>query len=264
MKRSILRALTLCLTTACAASIGWAQTDSTTPGTRPGAATTPGSSGTGIYGTQSSSYSTTRAAEPVRLSKLMNSSLKSQTGESLGQIQDLIVDPSNGQIQFAVISVNNPSAGAPTTSGIGTSTTPGSTVIGTTAGGQLVALPWRLVSSSGQGQFTASVDRTTLQSAPTFSSSAWPTMSSTWMQSVYSHFGVSPSSATGAPGSGSGTGTGTGTGLGNPSTPGVPSAPGTPDISFPSGVRSPSTTPGTAPSTTPGSGTGTGTGPGAK
>src|SRR5687767_12905396 len=104
MKRSILRAFTLCLTTVCVASIGWAQTDSTTQSGRSGTPTTPGSSGTGIYGTQSGSY-TTRAGEPVRLSKLMNSNLKSQSGESLGQVQDLIVDPSNGQIQFAVLSV---------------------------------------------------------------------------------------------------------------------------------------------------------------
>ena len=258
MKRSIPRAFTLCLTTVCLTTIGWAQNDSTTQNGRPGAAAPPGSSGTGNYGTQSSSY-TTRAGEPVRLSKLMNTSLKSQSGESLGQVQDLIIDPSNGQIQFAVISVNSSSAGTPTTSGIGTSTTPGiSAPIGTTAGGQLVALPWRIVSSSGEGQFTASVDRTALQTAPTFSNSSWPTMNSTWMQSVYSHFGVSPSISTGAPGSssGTGTGTGTGTGLGNPSTPGVPSTPGTPDISFPSGVRSPST----APSAGTGSGTGTGSG----
>lgn len=256
MKRTIPKAFTLCLTTVCLASMGWAQNDSTTQNGRPGAATPPGSTGAGIYGTQSSSY-TTRAGEPVRLSKLMNTSLKSQSGESLGQVQDLIVDPSNGQIQFAVISVNSSSSGTPTTSGIGTTTTPGiATPTGTTSGGQLVALPWRLVSSSGEGQFTASVDRTTLQKAPAFSSSSWPTMNSTWMQSVYSHFGVSPSSSTGAPGSssGTGTGTGTGTGLGNPSTPGVPSTPGTPDISFPSGVRSPSTAPGTPPSAGTGSG----------
>ncbi len=263
MKRTIPKALALGLTTVCVASIGWAQNDSTTQN-RPGAATPPGSTGTGIYGTPSSSY-TARTAEPVRLSTLMNASLKSQSGESLGQVQDLIVDPSNGQIQFAVLSVNSPTTGSPTTSGIGTTTTPGiSTPIGTTSGGQLIALPWRLISSGGQGQFTASVDRTTLQNAPTFSNSSWPTMNSTWMQSVYSHFGVRPSTSTGAPGSGSGTGTGTGTapGLGNPSTPGVPSTPGTPDISFPSGVRSP--TPGATPSAGAGSGTGAGSGSGGK
>jgi sporulation protein YlmC with PRC-barrel domain len=242
MKRSILRAFALCLTSACIGSIASAQDDNTQIG-RPSTAsqTTPGVS-SGVYGTSSSSH-TTRAGEPVRLSKIMNTSLKSQSGESLGQVQDIVIDPSNGQIQFAVISLNGSATGAP---GTGTSAS-----ASTTASGQLVAIPWRLVSSSGEGQFTATVDRSTLQSAPAFSSSSWPTMSSTWMQSVYSHFGVNANS-TGAPGnsSGTGTGTGTGTGLGNPSTPGVPSAPGTPDISFPSGVRS-------TPSPTPSGGTGT-------
>ena len=171
MKRSILRAFTLCLTTVCVANIGRAQNGNTIPGGRSGAATTPGSSGTAAYGTLPGS--TARAGEPVRLSKLMNASLKSQSGESLGQVQDLIVDPSNGQIQFAVLSVNNASSGTATSSGIGTTTTPGiSTPTGISSGQQLTAVPWRLVTSSGEGQFTASVDRTTLQSAPTFSSSS--------------------------------------------------------------------------------------------
>ena len=143
MKRSILRALTLCLTTVCVASIARAQNDSTTQSGRSGAATTPGSSGTGIYGTQSSS-STTRAGEPVRLSKLMNANLKSQSGENLGQVQDLIVDPSNGQIQFAVLSVNSASSGSATSSGVGTTTTPGiPTPTGTSSGQQLTAIPTR-------------------------------------------------------------------------------------------------------------------------
>src|ERR1051325_2684680 len=213
-----------------------------------------------------------RAGPPARLSQLMNTSLRSQSGASLGQIQDLVIDPASGQIQFVVLSLDSSATGAPgtsssTTTGTGTSsttsTTPGiSSTTSTTSGGQLVAIPWRLVTSSGQGQFTATVDRSTLQSAPTFSSSSWPTMDSTWMQRVYSHFGVS-ATGTGAPGSSSGTGvgTGTGTGLGNPSTPGLPSTPGTPDISPPAGRTSPSTTPGTGTGTgTSGTGVGTGTG----
>ena len=256
MKRSILRACALCLTTTFVAAMACAQDDSSTSG---GAAKS-GKPGLGAsrdaYGTPSSSADTTPAGQPVRLSKLMNTSLKNQSGESLGQVQDLVIDPMSGQIQFAVLSLSGTGRGVP---GIGTSTSTGigastdtSTAPGahssTTAGGQLVAIPWRLVSSSGQGQFTASIDRSMLRSAPTFSNSSWPTMDSMWMQSVYSHFGVSPSS-TGGPGSSSGTGTGTG--LGNPSTPGVPLSPGTPDITPPSGA-------GKAPSTTPGSGTGIG------
>lgn len=273
MKRSILRAFALCLTTVFLTGSAWAQDDSTTSKSRSGRSGSTSQSGSspssGIYGT-ASSY-TSRAGQPVRLSQLMHTSLKSQSGESLGQVQDIVIDPTSGQIQFAVLSLNSSGTGAPGTStstttgtSTGTSTTPGaSTTTSTTTGGQLVALPWRLITSSGQGQFTASVDRSTLQSAPTFSSSSWPTMDSTWMQGVYSHFGVSPSS-TGAPGTSSGTGTstgtGTGTGLGNPSTPGVPSTPGTPDINPPRSTT-PSTTPGTG-TGTGGTGTGSGTGTG--
>jgi len=250
MKRSILRALALCLTTASVSGIAWAQDDSSkssSPQLRSGQSPTPGSASQtspatpGIYGGTQSSYSTP-AGQSVRLSRLMNTSLRSPSGESLGQVQELVIDPTSGQIQFVVLSRSS-SAGAPgasssATTGTGTTSTPGlpspgvSFPTAATTGGQLVAIPWRLVSASGQGQLTATVDQTTLQSAPSFSSSAWPTMDSAWMQSVYSHFGVNASS-TGAPGSSSGTGTGTGTGLGNPSTPGVPSTPGTPDISPP-------------------------------
>ena len=113
-----------------------------------------------------------------------------------------------------------------------------------TGSGKLVAIPWRLLSRASGDQFTATVDRLKLESAPTFSSAAWPTMDSAWMQRVYSHFGVD-ATGTGAPGSSSGTGTG----LGNPATPGLPSTPGTPDITPPSPGTRPSTTPGTTPGT---------------
>src|SRR5258705_5522897 len=94
MKRSMLRAFALCLTTVGVASTGWAQNDNITPGGRSGAATTPGSSGTATYGTPPGIY-TTRAGEPVRLSKLMNASSKSPSGESLGKVQALIIEPVN-------------------------------------------------------------------------------------------------------------------------------------------------------------------------
>lgn len=239
MKRSNLGACVLCFTTVLAASIASAQDDlriDRAPGT-----VSPANPGvrSAYDGVLSLPAATAHPAEPVRLSQLMNGILKNQNGESLGQVRDIIVDSSNGEVQFAVLSLNGTAVGSP---GISTSTTSG--ISTTAAGGQLVAIPWRLVNSSGQGQFTASVDRITLQSAPTFSSSSWPTMNPTWMQSINSHFGVNGTSL-GSPGSSSGTGTGRGTGLGNPSTPGVPSTPGTPDIGSPGGLRP---TPGATPS----------------
>jgi len=263
MKRSILRALALCLTATVVA--GYAQTQydndkskSTSPSRQPNTQGGPGtSSGTYSPGTQTSSLSP-QAGQATRLSKLMNTSLRGPTGETLGQVQDIVVDPTSGQLQFVVLSLSTSSAGAP---GPGTSATTGTGIgdpsissprsapstVGsygtTTASGKLVAVPWRLLSyNSSSQQFAANVDSSKLQSAPTFSSAAWPTMDSAWMQRIYSHFGVD-ATGTGAPGPDSGIDTGTR----NPTIPGLPSTPGTPDISPPGGTQ-PGTTPGTSPS----------------
>ena len=277
MKRSILRALALFLTTVFAASHAGAQAqdDYDKPGSSKsqGAPVTYGNQGTSL------SSSSSQAGQPLRASKLMNCSLKSQTGDILGQVHDLVVDPTSGQIQFVVLSLSSSAVGAlgsssATTAGSGTRSTENSVSsprsapssvgsYGTVMGGKLVAVPWRLLSQASGDQFAATVDRSKLESAPSFSSRSWPTMDSAWMQRVYSHFGVD-ATGTGAPGSSSGTGTGTGTSIGNPVTPGLPVTPGTPDISPPP-ATSPSSTPGTLPGTAPGavpgaSGPGTGTG----
>lgn len=265
MKRSILRALALCLTTAFVSGTAWAQDDQNKSINNQGAPATTSPYG---LGTQTSSLSS-QSSQAIRLGRLLNTSLRGQTGESLGQVQDIVIDPTSGQVQFVVLQLSSSAAGAPgsttsRTTGIGTSpgdvsnprSAPSSIGSFGTGSGRLVAVPWRLLSRGSGDQFTAIVDRAKLESAPAFSSTSWPTMDSAWMQSVYSHFGTTSPSSTGAPGTGSGTGTGTGTGtgLGNPSTPGVPSTPGTPDISPPGA--------GTTPGATPGTGTGTGTGTG--
>lgn len=270
MNKTVIRALALCLTTAFATGYAVAKDDENNSSTsKSSSATSSGTSASsGKY--SSSSSASAQAGKSCRVSKLMHTSVKDSQGQSLGTVQDAVIDPSSGQIQFVVLSLDSSSTGAPgssssatpgsassstTTSGIGTpSTLPprgstggiGSTSgIGSSSSGNLVAVPWSLMqqpsgssSSSEQQQITLNVDRAKLQSAPSFSSANWPTMDTTWSQQVYSHFGVDANSSTGAPGSSSSSGSG----LGNPSTPGVPSTPGTPDI------------------TPPSSGTGTGTG----
>jgi len=254
MNKSVLRALALCLTTVFASGYAFAKDDDSSS---PGKSTSSGSPGSSSSKYSSTGASSSQSGKSCRISKLMNSSAKTSSGESLGTIQDVVIDPSTGQAQFVVLSLDSSSAGAPgssssTTSGIGStkSTSTGSAVtsgigsISSSSSGNLVAVPWSLIqqpsssSSSSDQQITLNVDRTKLQSAPSFSSASWPTMDTTWSQQVYSHFGVDANSSTGAPGSGSSSSSGT-----NPATPGVPSTPGTPDITPPS----------------PGTGTGVGT-----
>lgn len=273
MKRSILRAFALCLTTAFVADTAYAKDDSEKSSGIKSRTDSSSPTSTPAYSSETSARShSTHAGQPIRVSKLINNSLRGQSGDSLGQVQDIVVDPASGQIQFVVLSLGGAAIGAagstsaPSTenSVSGARSAPSKVgSYGTVTDGRLVAVPWRLISSSGSDQYTATVDSAKLQSAPTFSSSSWPTMDSAWSQRVYSHFGVnapasgSPHSNTGAPGSDSGTGTGigTGTGLGNPATPGAPTTPGTPDITPPAGGASPSATPGTVPNASAGSGT---------
>ena len=153
MKRSILRAFALCLTTTLVAGTACAQdssdksgslksrTDSSTSASQGG----PGSS-VGAYG----SSSTMHAGQPARISKLMNTSLRGQTGESLGQVQDIVIDPTSGQVQFVVLGLDSTSTGTPGTSSTTTTdssvssprTSPyGVGSFGTTSGGRLVAIP---------------------------------------------------------------------------------------------------------------------------
>lgn len=256
MKQSVLRALAFCLTTAFAAGYAYAKDD--TDSSKSSQSTQSSDKSQGGPGSSSGAYHSTSAShmggKSTRLSKLMHTNIKGQSGESLGQVQDLIIDADSGQIQFVVLSPSGASAGAPgssssTTSGVGTSATTGTadaSGIGSTsrygASGSLVAVPWRLMTQSGMDQFTLNVDPTKLQSAPSFSASSWPTMDSSWSQRVYSHFGVDANSATGAPGSSSGSTIGTPPGSGTSPTPGLPSTPGTPDINSPSsGTGAPGT-----------------------
>ncbi len=257
MKRSILRAFALCFSTAFVAGTVSAQDERSNEGgaakagsSPAGVSRTPTSGNTpGIYGNSVSSTAN-RSTQPVRLSKLMNSTLKGQTGDSYGQVQDIIVDPSTGQAQFVIISRSTGSATTPGVGSVtGTSTSPSSS-------GQLVAIPFQLVNTSGASDFMAMIDRTALQNAPSFDSSSWPAMDSQWTQRINSHFGVSNMGAPGTSG-----GVGTGTQLRNSSAPGAPGTLGTPDIYAP-GARPGTLSPGTGTGTTPNTGTGTGTGTG--
>ena len=122
MKRSILRALALCLTSAFVAGTAWAQADQNKSISSQGAP--PNTSPVGV-GTQSSSMSS-QSGQAVRLSRLMNTSLRGQAGENLGQVQDIILDPTSGQIQFVVLQLSSSATGAPGTA------TGRTTAIGTT------------------------------------------------------------------------------------------------------------------------------------
>jgi len=189
--------------------------------------------------------------QETRASKIINAELKSTQGQTIGTVNDIILNPASGRVDFAVISANSSAANLSST----TSTTPSPSSTDTAASssslssGKLVAVPWMLIRpapaggtagasaaginsalSAGQPTFTFAGDVTKLQSAPSFDQSNWPDITQyTWRQSVYSHFGMTPGSATGAATSPGGTESSSGSSstLPSPSSPNDNAAPGT-------------------------------------
>ena len=173
------------------------------------------------------------AQTEVRGSTLMGSQVQSSSGESLGTISDVLIQPASGRLDFAVISMSGSSATSsattPDTSGIsgttGNAASPGTSSTSTSSGataGKLVAVPWHMlranssgysptgsptgtsgsssISSMGRQTFTFTGDKSKFQNAPSFESSNWPDLSDpTWRQSVYTHWGLGSASPSGSP-----------------------------------------------------------------
>lgn len=170
--------------------------------------------------------------QELSTSQLTGAQVTGSSGQQIGTISDIIVNPASGRLDFAVISVNESGTAGSATSSTSSSSSSsslsstkptGSTAISSTTGGKQVAVPWMLLRTSsmaaagqttstpaGQISFVFNGDASKLQSAPNFEATTDLSQPS-WRQSVFSYFGLSGTgSATGgaeSPGS-SGTSSG--------------------------------------------------------
>jgi len=162
----------------------------------------------------------------LRSTKVIGAQVKTSSGEDVGRIEDVILNPTSGRIDFAVISAESKlvpvpwqllSVGSGGASAQGSTSSSSSTTSGTstdpsssTSPSSTSATPgssgiYASASASGmQPSFTLKVEKSKLQGGPSFDRSRWPEMSASWSQQVYSHFGVS---ASGVGGTGSGSST---------------------------------------------------------
>src|SRR5437879_3145383 len=127
MKSKLYRTLLFCLSSALVAGTAYAQSDTTKQS---------GSSGSQIGSPTGREFGHGMMHHAdIRGSKIIGSQVKSSTGENLGTIEDVIINPRSGRIEFGVLSVTGP-----------TGTTP------TGAGEKLTPIPWRLLSFSSPPQ----------------------------------------------------------------------------------------------------------------
>jgi sporulation protein YlmC with PRC-barrel domain len=170
------------------------------------------------------SHRSTHAGNAVRLSQILNSSVRSSDGKTLGSLRDVTVDPQSGRIEFAILAL--PSAGASDTSASSRETVPSSrsSNLGTpglgsaTATGKLIPVPWQLFSQSWSGNqtgagttaipgamgarnLTLNIDEARLRTAPSFEAGNWNELEQGALnERVYSFYGVDRTSSMGTPG----------------------------------------------------------------
>jgi len=122
----------------------------------------------------------------VRASQLNGARVNNSSGQLIAMMQDVIINPASGRIDFALLSLNPSSS----------QNSPGSR----STAGKLVPVPWSLFkTAAGSSQysngsepptFTLNVDQNKLNSAPTIDSSEWGQSES--RQRIYSYYGVTP------------------------------------------------------------------------
>lgn len=98
--------------------------------------------------------------------------MRNSAGESLGQVDEIMIDIPSGRVAYAVLSFGG--------------------VLH--MGNKLFAVPWNALKvDEDQKCFILDVDKRTLESAPGFDKDNWPDMAdTTWGTGIFKHYGAMP------------------------------------------------------------------------
>ncbi|MBC8412043.1 MAG: PRC-barrel domain-containing protein [Nitrospira sp.] len=106
-----------------------------------------------------------------RASFIIGASVSNPAGERLGTIRDLTINP-RGKVNYAIISQGKMMGGM---------------------GEELVAVPMRALTFTGDSHAILNISKAKLASAPSFQSDNWPNMTSRqWMHNTNIFYGMSP------------------------------------------------------------------------
>lgn len=103
-------------------------------------------------------------------STLIGNEVCNQTGEDLGDIKEIMLDTSNGNVRYAVLSFGG--------------------VLG--IGEKLFAVPWKALNLDTENErFVLNVDKDRLKDAPGFDKNHWPDMADkNWENEIHSYYGT--------------------------------------------------------------------------
>jgi len=96
-----------------------------------------------------------------RVSKIIGTTVKDTSGEKLGDVKELVINPETGQVVYAVVSYGG--------------------VLG--MGDKLFAIPLKALTwITDKEYYTLNIDKETLKKAPGFDKNQWPDSASKWDQ----------------------------------------------------------------------------------
>lgn len=103
---------------------------------------------------------------------LTRDKVKNLAGETLGEIEDLVIDLETGRVAYSVLKFGGKLG----------------------LGNKLFAIPWQAMTLDPEKEcFLLDVKKETLQNAPGFDKDKWPDMSDPrWGAGVHTHYGVTP------------------------------------------------------------------------
>jgi sporulation protein YlmC with PRC-barrel domain len=100
---------------------------------------------------------------------VMNNRVRNSAGEDLGKIEDLVIDPRSGNIDYAILSFGG--------------------VLG--MGNKLFPIPWSAISIAPSRDYSiVDIDKESLRRAPSFERDVWPDLAdSSWRTRIHNHYG---------------------------------------------------------------------------
>jgi sporulation protein YlmC with PRC-barrel domain len=199
MKKAFLKITVVCAACSMLGTSAWAQSES--QGQQPS-----DSSANRSWSTKHLSATGRDGEHAVRATQLSGATVNDSSGQRIATIEDTIINPAAGRVDFALLSLNGAAAKSSSNySGESSSTTSESSVSVTSSSpNKLVPVPWSLLKASASSSqymsatekptFTLlNIDQNKLNSAPSVSAS--DLSRSEWQQRVYSYYGVTPGSS---------------------------------------------------------------------
>jgi sporulation protein YlmC with PRC-barrel domain len=194
MKKAFLKISAVCAACSMLTASAWAQSESQSQPSSD-------SSATRALSTKHLSATGRDGEHSIRASQLLGAAVNDSAGKGIATIEDTIIDPKTGRIDFALLSLNTAAEAASSAYSGNPTANPAPSNANASSPNKLVPVPWTLLkTSASSAQYATStekptftlnnVDQNKLTSAPTISTS--DLSQSQWRQRIYAYYGVTP------------------------------------------------------------------------